>query len=185
MNEIFLDTETTGLGPDAEIVEIAIVGASGHPLLDTLVRPMGRIPAEATAVHGITADETAGAPAWAEIHDRVVELLSDRPVVIYNASYDVRLMQQTAALHGLEIPEIDAHCAMLRFAEHWGEWDDYRGSHRWKRLNFAAAQAGHVWTGEAHRALADALACRSVWEYLHSTPAQEPDSEYFPGEIQL
>ena len=36
---IVLDTETTGLGDDAEICEITILDVTGAPILDTLVRP--------------------------------------------------------------------------------------------------------------------------------------------------
>jgi DNA polymerase-3 subunit epsilon len=39
---VVLDTETTGLGVDAEIVEIAIVAIDGRTLLNTLVRPTSR-----------------------------------------------------------------------------------------------------------------------------------------------
>jgi hypothetical protein len=40
-----------------------------------------------------------------------------------------------------------------------------------RKLDFAALCAGHVWQGEPHRALADAMACRSVWLWLHSQAA--------------
>ena len=36
---VIFDTETTGLGPDAEIVEIAALKVDGTVLLDTLVKP--------------------------------------------------------------------------------------------------------------------------------------------------
>jgi DNA polymerase III epsilon subunit-like protein len=36
---IVLDTETTGLGDDAEICEITILDVTGAPILDTLVPP--------------------------------------------------------------------------------------------------------------------------------------------------
>lgn len=34
---VYLDTETTGLGPDAEIVDIAVVDQAGRVLLNSLV----------------------------------------------------------------------------------------------------------------------------------------------------
>ncbi|CAH0535465.1 hypothetical protein VST7929_03039 [Vibrio stylophorae] len=64
---IYLDTETTGLDDNAEIIEISIISESGHVLLDTLVKPSQTVSAEATAIHGITDADLVGAPTWPEI----------------------------------------------------------------------------------------------------------------------
>jgi DNA polymerase III epsilon subunit-like protein len=37
---IYLDTETTGFGPRAEIVDIAVVSAAGEVVLESLVQPI-------------------------------------------------------------------------------------------------------------------------------------------------
>ena len=60
---VVFDTETTGLDGGAEIVEIveiSCVNGRGEVLLDTLVRPAGPIPADATAIHRITYDDVLG-----------------------------------------------------------------------------------------------------------------------------
>ena len=36
---VVIDTETTGVGSQAEVCEIAIVGRTGETVVDTLVRP--------------------------------------------------------------------------------------------------------------------------------------------------
>ena len=51
---VILDTETTGLGQNAQICEIAMLLADGALVLNTRVRPTIPISAEATGVHGIT-----------------------------------------------------------------------------------------------------------------------------------
>ena len=63
-NCLILDAETTGLGEDAEIVEITIIDTTGKPLINTLVKPSTPIPAEATAIHGITNEMVRHAPTW-------------------------------------------------------------------------------------------------------------------------
>ena len=45
---VYLDTETTGLDEQSEIVEISLIDSDGSVLLDTLVKPLERIPAGAT-----------------------------------------------------------------------------------------------------------------------------------------
>lgn len=163
MDTIFLDTETTGLNRDGSdrIVEIAIVDAAGSPLMDTLINPGRRIPPEASRVHGITAGMVASAPRIEDIENKLLDIISDKRLVIYNAAYDLPFLpDMVRASTG------DVDCCMIRFADHYGEWDSYHGNNKWKPLDFAARFIGYEWTGKAHRAMADALACRAVWYFL-------------------
>ncbi|WP_374188802.1 exonuclease domain-containing protein, partial [Shewanella morhuae] len=51
----------------SEIVEISIIDAvSGEILLDTLVKPVGVIPDDVIAIHGITNEMVADAPYFNE-----------------------------------------------------------------------------------------------------------------------
>ena len=60
--EMILDTETTGLGSDARICQIAAIDLHSNVLIDTLVNPECPIPADATAIHGITDEMVKDAP---------------------------------------------------------------------------------------------------------------------------
>lgn len=171
---VTLDTETTGLGNDAEIVEIAIVDFDGTPLINSLVKPVNPIPADATAIHGITNEMVANAPDLLTLFKDINEVLNNRQVMIYNADYDLRLLDQSFAAHLNSIhpgyhylckPQIESfmkqvkansHCMMALYAEHYGEWDERRKQFKWQRLTNAAAHYG-VARPDAHRALADCL----------------------------
>lgn len=154
---IYLDTETTGISPGSgdAIVEVAIVNERGETLLNTLVNPLRNIPWYATKVHGITDAMVAGAPTLEELMPTIRKVIKKQEVVIYNATFDVPFFPG----HLSEAASI--HCAMRRFAQ-------YTGSRTWRKLDFAAQCAGHVWTGAAHRALADTQACRSVWRWVEA-----------------
>jgi DNA polymerase-3 subunit epsilon len=151
---VYLDTETTGLSAangDA-IVEIAIVDHLGRTLIDTLVNPERSIPPFVSRVHGINDQMVRGQPTLRELLPEIRAAIRGKELDIYNATFDTsffpnRLREASAV-----------RCAMREFAAQRGG--------RPPRLADAAAHVGHRWTGEAHRALADALACRSVWDWL-------------------
>ena len=163
---LYLDTETTGLDNQAEVIEVAILDHTGKPLLDTLVKPTRPIPRAATDVHGITNEDVAQAPTFPAIYERVAFLMTVRRTVIYNAEYDLRLLRQSARQWGVRPIHLEAHCAMLLYAEHYGEWDDRRNSFRWQRLMNAARQCGLDIPMNLHRASADAELTRQLVHYM-------------------
>lgn len=117
---IGFDLETTGRDPrTARIVTAALVvcdaqdpGAPSEAprLIEWLVDPGVEIPAEASAVHGITTDYARGhgmpaSEAVAQIVHRVVEELeAGAPVVIFNAPYDLSVLAAEAARCGADLP---------------------------------------------------------------------------------
>lgn len=163
-NCLVLDTESTGLGAEAEAVEVSVIDAQAQVLLNTLIRPLSTIPEEATAIHGIKNEDVAGAPSWAAVHDEFCQLIAGRPVVIYNADYDIEVLRQTMALHGLSMPEIDARCAMHLYACWFGVLRA-DGSYRFQKLGAAAQQCGIV-VNEAHRALADCMTTLGIIRHM-------------------
>lgn len=167
LKPVYLDTETTGLDGWSEIVEICIVDYDGATLLDTLVKPRYPIPPDATAVHGITNQMVRTAPTWAQVWNEIHGLLKNRRVAIYNAEYDVRLMQQSHDLHALRwtFPDSSFWCVMKLYADYYGEWDSYHGNNRWQKLGRAADQCG-ISMPNVHRARGDALLSRAVHVFM-------------------
>ncbi|MEG0233720.1 3'-5' exonuclease [Hafnia paralvei] len=167
-NRFILDTETTGLGDDAEIVEICIIDTHGFIMLNTLIKPLNPIPETATAIHGITNEMVAYAPTWRDVHGAVGELFFKNGFVIYNADFDIRMIEQSARLRGLgedgfvSLAEQYAYCAMLAYAEFYGQKDERRGGYKWQKLTNAAEQQGVIIQGSAHRALSDCLTTLGV-----------------------
>lgn len=99
---VVLDTEMTSL--EGEVIEIVIVDPNGRVLLESLVRPLGRVSAEARALHGMTDEELAGAPSFAELWPRIYGVLSQVSYVItYNAPFDRERLATSAQLAGLTL----------------------------------------------------------------------------------
>jgi DNA polymerase III subunit epsilon len=95
MREIVLDTETTGLDPKSgdRVVEIGAVELLNHiPTgrnLHLYINPERDMPAEAFAVHGLSAEFLAEHPVFADIADQFVEFIEDSRLIIHNASFDM------------------------------------------------------------------------------------------------
>ena len=135
-NAFILDTETTGLDGDAEIVQVAIIDLNGSTVYETLVKPVCSIPEETTRIHGITNEMVANAPKYDFVHDQLMSLLLGKKVVIYNADFDTRMIYQSGKYYGyLPVILVESwQCAMKQYATYFGEWSEYYGSYRWQKL---------------------------------------------------
>ncbi|HBC9089265.1 TPA: 3'-5' exonuclease [Citrobacter koseri] len=151
---VVLDTETTGLDENAEIVEIAILDKDGKALLDTLVKPKNKIPAQASDIHGITNRDVKDAPSWGDIYSVFREVIKNKTVVIYNSKYDNRIIKQTCSLYGLPNPRRKSECAMLLYANYRNSTNNYTGNAKWHKLTEALDQCG-IPKSVAHRARGD------------------------------
>ncbi len=155
-NVVLHDTETTGLDQTAEVVEIALLTPRGEVLFDSLIRPIGPIPAVATAIHHLDDAAVGHAPTWAELFPRIAALLHRRIVVVYNAAYDRRILEQTSALAGVpSLRPAGWHCAMLEYARFAGVWNTAKDDYKWHKL-----QDGD------HTALGDCLATLATIEWM-------------------
>ncbi len=96
---VYLDTETTGLSEQDEILEICILEADGSVRFESLVKPRGPIAAAAYGVHRITKRMVKDAPTWDHVAPQVQAALAGRRVAIYNAAFDLRLLRQSHALY--------------------------------------------------------------------------------------
>ena len=158
-NAIIIDTETTGLNYNDQIIEVSAIDCLGRVLMDTFVKPTCRIPEEATAIHGITDEMVADCQPWSFHHDQFTALVKDRDVAIYNAGYDVKMLLQTSSLYGLPDPLAgtwSVFCAMHLYSAYRGEWNPIKRGYRWHKLTDAAKHEGvDTSSMTAHRALGD------------------------------
>ncbi len=167
---LYLDTETTGLGAHDEVIEIAIVDAEGRPVVNTLIRPQGEVPPEASRVHGLTTAMLQGAPTWPEVWPQIQAAMAGRLVLIYNADYDVRLMQQTAARYGMafDIPGVEFGDLLALYSEFKGVRGQNGDLRRW-RLEQVGREL-QIPIPNSHRALDDTLLAREVHRKIAAEP---------------
>jgi DNA polymerase-3 subunit epsilon len=167
------DTESTGVDVETDRIVTACVVEVGQKLppltADWLINPGIDIPAQATAVHGITTEKAKadGQPAPEAIEQIIAALaqvvLAGTPLVIMNAPYDLTLLDREARRHGVQTLT-DIVGESLRVVDPRvldKQVDPYR---RGKRTLTDLCRHYDVNLDGAHSADADAIAaCRVAW----------------------
>lgn len=168
---LIIDTETTGLDNNAEVIEIAIINMHGDVLLNSLVKPTCSIPAAVTKINNITDEMVADAPLWRDVFPVILNIIDGKKWLAWNSKFDARLIIQTGIITGYfeDLPaskildiaakinnsQIDAKAI---YDQWYGEFDSKRNNFKRQSLT-TAAERHNVSVDGAHRALAD---CRMV-----------------------
>ncbi len=95
MNEVFLDTETTGLSfrDGHKVVEIACIEtkdliATGK-VFHKLINPKRSMPKEAFQVHGFSQEFLSDKETFEYVADEFLNFIKDKKIIIHNASFDL------------------------------------------------------------------------------------------------
>lgn len=155
---VVLDSETTGLKAPIGFVEVAIADPDGNALVNTTIRPRLSIEPGAANVHGYTAESLASSPSFKEVYPDILDAISGRRVIVYNARYDRKVFEtevQTLGARGLLVGRyLPAwECAMGWYSQYVGE-PGKRGGYRNQKL-----------PGGDHSALGD---CRATLAVIQS-----------------
>jgi len=95
MNEIFLDTETTGLSVNDKhrIVEIACIETNDlsptKKVFHKLINPQRDVPEGAFKIHGFSTDFLKNKETFDQVVDEFLEFIKDKKIIIHNASFDL------------------------------------------------------------------------------------------------
>lgn len=197
------DLETTGVGPGAEIIQLAVHTCNSAkdepPVFAAYVLPRGPIDPGATRVHGLTMEklEAAGAApfdeVWAQCEAWIDETFGgERPLVwcAHNGnSFDHPILRRECIRIGRNLADDERHRFEDTLPLSRRILPGRRGpdSYSLRRL-YADATAGGGFAN-AHDALADAQALSTVWRWLAATllPAEADDAARaaaFQSELQ-
>jgi DNA polymerase III subunit epsilon len=157
------DCETTGTNvAEDEIVSLALIRLDPDGREESrytlLVRPSRPIPAEATAVHGISDADVVAAPGFAEIAAELQTRLGDAIFVGHNVSFDLGMLQHAFARETLEYRPARIACTLEAFRL----LDPLADNHR---LQTICDRRGVVLAG-AHDAMSDVCATVALLQVL-------------------
>ena len=157
-----IDVETTGLGVDDEIVQIALVGYEDGRLIDlrlVTVNPGIPIPEEASKIHGITDERVKDKSKLVDIAPKIIENLKQYEVlVMYNAPFDLGFMVRCCPGFGDMTHRVIDPIVVAR------QFDEVREPGRFKLENLYARMGLPPVEGRVHNALTDAkMAGNIAW----------------------
>ena len=95
MNEIFLDTETTGLSvhDNHRIVEIACIEINDltptKRIFHKIINPQRDVPEKAFEIHGFSTDFLKNKETFDNVADEFLGFIKDKKIIIHNASFDL------------------------------------------------------------------------------------------------
>ncbi len=108
MKFVAFDLETTGTKPSENmIVEVGAVrfdGAKAEEGFGVLIDPGVPIPADASAVNGITDEMVRGKPKIADVLGDFADFCGDLPLVAHNAPFDFKFLLEDVKLHKAVAP---------------------------------------------------------------------------------
>ncbi len=173
MRIVALDTETTGTAVDKghRIIEVGCVEIENRKLTGQdfrrLVNPGRDIDPEAYEVHGISEEDLAGKPTFAEIEAELVKFISGAEVIMHNAAFDVGFLENELSLTSSPLVRLETICEItdtwqLAKARHPGQRNSIDALCKRYRIDASAR--------EKHGALLDALLLAQV--YLAMTGGQ-------------
>nr|WP_276548828.1 exonuclease domain-containing protein [Brachybacterium muris] len=154
-----IDVETTGLDPERErVLELAILRADeqGRPIHQWVTRFHPDGPVRDTHIHGITDEDVAGAPRFADLAVQIGTALQGLVLVAHNAEFDLAFLQAEFARALLPMPQVSTYCTLQGSTV-------YLPHLRRRTLAECCAALG-VTHQQAHSALGDAYAAAGLLE---------------------
>ena len=95
MNEIFLDTETTGLSPNDKhkIVEVACIETNDltptNRIFHKIINPQRDVPEGAYKVHGFSTEFLKNKETFDKVADEFLDFIKNKKIIIHNANFDL------------------------------------------------------------------------------------------------
>ena len=183
MNEIFLDTETTGLSAkDGDrIVEIACIETKDliptNRVFHKIINPQKKVSSEAFKVHGFSDDFLKTKEKFDEVVEDFLEFIKNKKLIIHNAPFDIgflntELRRANKKILDLKNVEDSLSLARSKFPASSNSLDNLC-----KRFNIDLSKR------TKHNALLDCELLREV--YINLVDQKEPSLSFQQREDQI
>lgn len=163
---IFLDTETTGNGPEDRLIQVAYTSNDDSPFVDELYTAPVPITIEAMSVHHITPKMTEGKPPFQgskEFHDLEKRFQEGAIMIAHNAPFDAEMLKR----EGLHVSRMIDTLKIAHYLDPEGRVSSYK-------LQFLRYLLGIEVDAVAHDAKGDVLVLEQLfYRFLKKIMEQE------------
>lgn len=155
---IAFDIETTGLDAGKhEIIQIAAVHFKDNRIFNqysSYIKPLKRIPSEATAIHNITNNMVKDASSIGDVLPEFINFIGDHVLVGHNSSFDMKFILHELNNLGIQLNNqvADTFSLSKKYFPHFS-------NHKLVTV----AKKLKIDYSEAHNAIHDAIACGQVY----------------------
>ena len=182
MNEVFLDTETTGLSfkDGHKIVEIACVETkdliSTGKIFHKLINPKRSVPEEAFKIHGHSEKLLNSKDTFDKIADEFLNFIKGKKIIIHNAPFDLGFLNGELSLINKELIEKKNVVDSLEIARNKFPGNSNSLDALCRKFNIDLSKRSK------HNALLDCELLREV--YINLLEAKEPKLNLSPNNFE-
>ena len=182
MNEVFLDTETTGLSfkDGHKIVEIACVETkdliSTGKIFHKLINPKRSVPEEAFKIHGHSEELLSSKDTFDKVVDEFLNFIKGKKIIIHNASFDLGFLNGELSLINKELIEKKNVVDSLEIARNKFPGNSNSLDALCRKFNIDLSKRSK------HNALLDCELLREV--YINLLEAKEPKLNLSPNNLE-
>lgn len=125
---LIMDTETTGLGDDDEIIELALLNQDGEKLYHNYFYPSKEVEPGAAEINHLTQDVLAKLDAvnFVDEADNIIDIIefsesSGIPVLGHNLKFDIKMFNQTCQKYGINVDKdlFEGYKDSMTIAKEW------------------------------------------------------------------
>ena len=157
---IFLDTETTGTGPDDRLCQLAFKPGQGT-IVNELFNPGRPIAIEAMAVHHITNEMVKDKPLFkgSAAYMQLCDLVADQNsiIVAHNAKFDISMLRN----EGIDPPKVICTLKLARYLDKDGVIPQYN-------LQYLRYYLDLKVEAKAHDALGDIIVLEALFRRIYA-----------------
>jgi len=156
MNYVAIDFETANRSRASACSMAAVTVANGeivHSAYSLIRPPVMQFDYWNTKIHGLTMEDVADKPTFAELWDRIRPYLENKVVIAHNAVFDMSVLRSMLAEYGLPEPRFQYVCTVEIARRVWSNVENYKLS---TLAHHFAVEFQH------HHALHDARVCAMI-----------------------
>lgn len=173
MKYAICDLETTGLGIDSQIIEIAILVVEDGKVVDsyqTLINPMVKVGEDILKLTRISSRQLEASPKFYDVASVVLRLLSDKVFVSHKTDFDYEVLRNHFSALGISL-DLKSYCTLNKGQEIIPGLASYS-------LDSLCAFF-EIPVKERHRALSDAQLCFELFLKLKSLTLPRTQRDLF------